>query len=167
MKKKMNVAIRPRFVPVMKPKIRDFSKFEKLYVWPMFDVQYGSKSCLEKKFLRYVEWAKNTPNVVIILGGDLMENAIPEHIPSASFEQIKQPHTQFQELRDLLMPLKEKILVGTTGNHELRTWKKTGFDPTEWLCYSLNVPYVKFGGYLQIAAGDEKYLMAFHHGASA
>ncbi|MBI4151864.1 metallophosphoesterase [Candidatus Woesearchaeota archaeon] len=146
---------------------KTFRKYSKVYVWALSDIQYGAASCQLSKFLRYVEWAKKTPNVLIMLLGDLMENAIPTHIPEAMFEQTKSPAQQFSELYTILKPLRHKILFGITGNHELRTWKKVGFDPTEWFCRELRIPYREFGCYQTIQAGDQSYLLAVHHGASA
>lgn len=144
-------------------------KDHKLYIWTLSDVHWGANDCDTEKFLRYIAWAKQTPNLKIILMGDLMENAIPTHIPEASFEQAKQPKTQLDELVEILMPLKSKVIAIITGNHELRTFYKTNFDPSEMLAMQLNIPhtYKKYGGYLYIQVGKQKYTFAIHHGASA
>lgn len=141
--------------------------FSKWYIWCCSDVHWGADTFNKTKFLRYVEWAKRTPNVKIILLGDLMENAIPTHIPEASFEQALQPGTQLRQLADILKPLKDKILCAVTGNHELRTYYKAGLDPTEILCMKLGIDYRGVGGYLTIPAGKQTYNFVIHHGASA
>jgi len=143
-------------------------KVTKTYLWPMSDVHWGSDHFDKEKFLKYIQWAHQTPNLKIILLGDLMENAIPERIPEAMFEQNLQPRTQLEELVKILRPLKSKILCAMTGNHELRTYYKSSLDPTEILCTQLNIPFMKDGGgYVQIFSGKQRYVLAVHHGASA
>ena len=139
----------------------------KIYVWICSDVHWGSVHCDKRKFLQYIQWAKDTPNVRIFLLGDLIENAITTHIPEAMFDQDTQPKTQLDEIIEIFKPLRSKIDFCVVGNHELRTYYKTGFDPTEILSTRLNIPYRQYGGYHLVKAGKQEYLFAFHHGASA
>lgn len=131
----------------------------------LFDVHYGNFAHKKEKFLSYLEWIKNTPNVYAILGGDLMENALDDG-RGMTYDQTENPQTQFEEMVLMLAPIAHKILGATTGNHEWRTYKKTGIDITKILCNRLDITYFSGPFWMTIMANGYKRNFFIKHGES-
>lgn len=129
----------------------------------LFDVHYGNFAHKHEKFLSYINWIKETPNVYAILGGNLMENALDDG-RGMTYDQTKNPSTQFDDMLRLLAPIAHKILCSTTGNHEDRTYKKTGIDVMKLLAERLEVPYFSGPIFLSIMANTYKWNLYVEHG---
>lgn len=70
---------------------------------------------------------KNTPNAYCILNGDILDNATKTSIGD-TYTQEFNPMEQLQRANELFLPIKNKILCITHGNHENRTYKKEGIN---------------------------------------
>ena len=116
--------------PYMMVQLPDFKGTVQLAL--LFDVHYGHSAHKRQKLLSYIQWIKDNPNVYAVIGGDLMENAIDDG-RGMTYDQDKQPRTQFEDMVHLLAPIAHKILLAIPGNHEERTYKKTGFEVMEAL----------------------------------
>ena len=149
--------------PYILCKIPDFKGDVKIAL--LFDVHYGNFAHKKEKFLSYINWIKETPNVYAILGGDLMENALDDG-RGMTYDQTENPQTQFDEMALLLAPIAHKILCSTTGNHEARTYKKTGIDVMRLLCEKLKIPYFSGPIWLSITANTYKWNLWVSHGFS-
>ena len=137
----------------------------KIIIAPMFDVHYGNAAFRKAKFLSYINWIANNPNVYAVLGGDLMENALDEG-RGMCYSQDKSPQTQFNDMVQMLAPIAHKILVATPGNHERRTEKKTGIDITALLCDKLKIPYFCGPVFMDISANGYRWTFYIEHGNS-
>ena len=133
-----------------------------LIVVPIFDVHLGHKSYREEKFLSYIRWIKENPNIFVILGGDLMENALDDG-RGMGYDSTA-PKTQYDELIDKLSPIAHKILCSTPGNHERRTYNRSGFEPSEFICDKLKIPYVSGPINMKVASGGYDWTFYIHHG---
>lgn len=133
----------------------------KLQIALLFDVHYGNAAHKEDKFRSYINWIKNNPNVYAILGGDLMENAIDRGM---THDQTENPQTQLNDMAKMLAPIAHKILGATTGNHEERTRRVAGFDPTMQLCQILEVPYFSGPFVMSVMANTFKWNFYVFHG---
>ena len=136
---------------------------EKLDIALLFDVHYGHAQHRHKKLLSYIKWIKDNPNVYAILGGDIMENALDDG-RGMSYDQIKNPDTQLNDMIRLLSPIAHKILVATPGNHEERTYKKTGLDPMKFMAQQLDIPYFNGPIYMSVLANGYKWKFHIFHG---
>lgn len=147
--------------PYLLVKLPDFK--DKVIIAPMFDVHFGSHAHKYEKFLQYVRWVKETPNVYVILGGDLMENAIDDG-RGMSYDQDHNPQSQLELLTEILAPIAHKILVSIPGNHEARTEKKTGIDVAQALAERLKVPYFSGPVTMSVTANTYKWTFYIFHG---
>ena len=147
--------------PYLLVKLPDFKG--QVVIAPMFDVHFGSHAHKYEKFLQYVRWVQETPNVYVILGGDLMENAIDDG-RGMTYDQDKNPETQLEMLTKILSPIAHKILVSVPGNHEERTSKKTGIDVAQVLADRLKVPYFTGPVTMSIVANTYKWTFYIFHG---
>ena len=123
---------------------------------PLFDVHYGSNGHREGKFLKYIEWIKNTPGLYVILGGDLMDNALDDG-RGMSYDQWIPPQSQLDDMTEMLAPIAHRCLTMFPGNHEWRTYNKTGIDISKILADRLDIPYHTGPVLLNILAGEHKF----------
>ena len=104
------------------------------------DLHYGNPYCSVKHFLRTVEFIKNKENCYCMLNGDLVESAIRTS-KGEIYHQTVSPDDQMRQVTDWLLPIKDKILSMTTGNHEIRIADLTGIDVSRYIAEKLEVPY--------------------------
>ena len=131
----------------------------------LFDVHYGNFAHKHEKFLSYLNWIKENDDVYAVLGGDLMEDALDDG-RGMTYDQDKNPQTQFEDMEKLLAPIAHKILCATTGNHEARVYKKTGIDVMKLLADRLKVPYFSGPIWCTILANGYKWNLWISHGFS-
>jgi len=129
------------------------------------DVHIGAKAFRLDLFQHYIDYIAEN-DIYVALLGDLMEFAIPVHMPFTMFEQDVQVPEQIRMVRKFLEPIKDKIIYMTNGNHENRQWKKTGVDLSEQLAEHFGCFYSKAGGLLSVNVGKQNYLFSLHHGHS-
>ena len=134
-------------------------------VVPLFDVHYGSNGHREGKFLKYIEWIAETPGHYVILGGDLMDNALDDG-RGMSYDQVINPQTQLDDMTEMLAPIAHRCLTMFPGNHEWRTYNKTGIDISKILADRLDIPYHTGPVLLSILAGGHKFTIDARHGFS-
>ena len=101
-------------------------------VIPIFDVHLGSPECMEQEFISFIKTVKETPNVYLILGGDLIDNGTKSSVTNP-FRATMSPSTQKKEMANILKPVADRILCMLPGNHERRSGKDADDDP----CYDI------------------------------
>ena len=99
---------------------------------PISDVHLGSPECMEQEFIKFIETVKETPNVYLILGGDLIDNGTRSSVTNP-FRATMSPSVQKREMANILMPVRDRILCMMPGNHERRSGKDADDDP----CYDI------------------------------
>lgn len=117
------------------------------------DLHYGNPYCSEKHFLRTVDWIANTEDCVALLNGDLCESAIRTSVGDI-YHQVGSPDDQKKQVVKWLLPIKDKILGMTTGNHEHRIWRDSGTDISDYIAEKLEVPYRPEGMLYKLSFGD-------------
>ena len=132
---------------------------------PIFDVHYGNAGCRTDKFLHYVNWIQENDGMYVVLGGDIMENALDDG-RGMSYDQTVYPNNQLDQTAEILAPIAHRILCSFPGNHEWRTYKKAGIDPAKLLANRLDVPYHSGPVLLNLLAGGNKYRLHAQHGFS-
>lgn len=114
------------------------SQKEFVNLYPLGDIHLGSSHFDKKKFEQYIKMVKNDENGVLILNGDLINNAIKTSV-SDIYTDTMSPENQLDMLYEYLLPIKDKVIGCTTGNHEERTYRLTGIDVSKNLCYRLGI----------------------------
>ncbi len=125
---------------------------EAAYIIPLSDLHIGDPLFDERKFQRFADWIKATPNAWVMLLGDLMNSATKSSV-SNIYEEVMNPQQQLKYARSLLEPIKEKVLIAVEGNHERRILKEDGINVTEILCEQLGVVYAPRSALLKITLG--------------
>ncbi len=132
---------------------------------PLFDVHYGSQGHREGKFQKYLKWITETPGLYVILGGDLMDNALDDG-RGMCYDQWVPPQSQLDDMTEMLAPIAHRVLTMFPGNHEWRTYKKTGIDISKILADRLDIPYHTGPVLMNILAGEHKFKIYAQHGFS-
>ena len=91
------------------------------------DEHIGDEHCDMDRLRERIEYVKNTPNAYCILNGDILDNATKTSIGD-TYTQEFNPMEQLQRANELFLPIKDKIIAITHGNHENRTYKKEGIN---------------------------------------
>lgn len=141
---------------------------------PLGDVHFGSQECMEDEFLDFLKMVKATPNVYLVLLGDLIDNATKTSIAS-TFQQRYRPADQKKIMATLLAPVADRVLCGVQGNHEARSMKDADDCPLYDIMCKLDIEdlYRENLGIVKIRMGDNKsggernptYILAVTHGA--
>lgn len=154
--------------------IHKFPEREDITIIPIADVHLGARECMEQKFIKFIDTIKDKPNVYLVLGGDLINNATRSSVTNV-FEETMRPADQKKEMAKILAPVAHKILAAVSGNHERRSGKDADDDPTyDILCkidredvYRENMAFVKFqfGDPAKNGENNPTYTIVVTHGA--
>lgn len=130
---------------------RDF-KYVELHTFS--DWHIGDVHCDVKQIKEEISAVAEKKNAFVILNGDLMNNATKTSVSDCYAEKMP-PQQQIDTLVDLLEPIKDKILMITQGNHEVRTYRNDGIDLTSIVASRLGLldKYVREGGVLFLRFG--------------
>ena len=129
---------------------------------PLGDVQYGNVNTDLDKFKEMIKWIKNEPNCYTILMGDMCEGItiadkrfdILSVYPNLRDRIDDIAMAEYQEMRDLLKPIKDKILCALRGNHGETLRKHHGVDFDGWLCKELGITNAGYMSFLRIKIDD-------------
>jgi len=148
---------------------RDWSHF---YLVPISDTHIGDPHFDEDKLFGYVEWIAGRENALTFLNGDILDMATLDSIGD-TYDATMNPNEAIKYAKQLLEPLRGKILGVTEGNHERRVTKKTSIDTSEMLADYFDVPYSSEGMYLRLRVGKGHngkkvvYTLYLSHGISS
>ncbi len=117
------------------------------------DLHYGNPYCSLKHFDRTLEFVSANDNCYVFLNGDLLE-AVTKASKGDVYSQELNPQQQRNAVIDMLMPIKDKILGMTTGNHERRIYNETGVDLSQDIAKALEVPYRSEGLMFKLSFGS-------------
>lgn len=127
-------------------------EFDYIELFPVSDLHLGSRLCNLPKFRKFTNMILAEPNRFIILNGDLINNNVAGAVGSP-FEDDMTPREQKRALKEELKPLKERILVIVSGNHERRTKKTNDENPLEDVAEYLERPYREEECFLKLSLG--------------
>lgn len=152
-----------------------FPDRQDITIFPVADVHLGAKECMEKEFFSFLDMVAKTPNVYLVLAGDLINNATRQSVSNV-FEDRYRPSEQKKMMAKLLEPVRDKILCATSGNHEFRSKKDADDDPLYDIMAKLDLEHlyrenfcvvkIRFGEN-QKSGGDRNptYILVVTHGA--
>jgi len=100
-------------------------EWEEVRLYVLADLHLGEHGFDEKRFAKWQAEVNADPKALVIVNGDIVNNAT-RHSVSDVYSETLTPNQQIDKAVELLLPIKEKILVLTEGNHEKRTYKSDG-----------------------------------------
>ena len=102
------------------------------------DLHLGDPLCDMEAITETIEYARTNKNCYVILNGDLINNALKTS-KSDTYKESMSIEEEQELLIKLLLPIKDKILVMASGNHENRTSLLAGINPLKAVAYSLGI----------------------------
>lgn len=120
------------------------------------DWHIGDKHCDMTDIRRSIQQVKSKDNAYVILNGDLLNNATKTSVSDCYAEKLT-PMEQIRMAVELLEPIKDRILMATTGNHESRSYRTDGLDITSMIMVQLGIEnrYCREGGILFLKFGEQ------------
>lgn len=102
------------------------------------DMHLGDELCDLELIKDTIDYVKKTKDCYVILNGDLINNALKTSKSDSYKEQMTIEEEQ-DLLIELLKPIKDRILVMASGNHEARTSLLAGINPLKAVAYALGI----------------------------
>ena len=137
----------------------------KLLLVPLGDSHLGAPTCNIDKFRKALAFIQRTDCVVVLMG-DLMEDASKHSVGAGWVEQTGDPQAQLDALYEVLLPIRDKLLVVLEGNHEARIWTQTGIRVSKILANMLKVPFGGYSTFLKLKVRKNNYVVHAQHGSS-
>jgi len=100
-------------------------EWDEAIIFPLADTHIGEHLIDGKRLTQWQEEVMNTENGLVIVNGDIVNNATRNSV-SDIYNELLTPNQQIDRAVKLLEPIKDKIIVLTDGNHEARTYKSDG-----------------------------------------
>lgn len=131
---------------------------DEIILIPISDVHLGSIGHRKDEWDAFCKYVKDTPNVYITLGGDLINNSIRSSVANP-FDEIMRPSAQKRVMVEYLKPIKDRILCAVSGNHEARTLKDTDQDITYDIMAKLDLEdiYCEDVAFVKLSLGSRNH----------
>ncbi len=144
---------------------------EQIEIIAMGDLHNGSPNARFDKFQEQINYIKNTPNCYAIFMGDLLDAIVPSDKRYSATEPYRTIDTLKKEIYVALEPIKEKIIIMLTGNHEVKLDKQGYGCPIAWMCQELKVPYGGISAFIKLKCHPKTHegdlTIYAYHGYSA
>ena len=154
--------------------VKKFPEREDIIIVPVFDVHLGARECKEQEFRKFIDMVSKTPNMYLILGGDLVDNGLRNSLTNV-FKAVYSPSEQKKMMAKILEPVKDRVLCSVSGNHERRSTRDADDDPAYDIMCKLDIENLhrESMAFLKIQIGDIKgsgdrnptYMITVVHGA--
>lgn len=142
-------------------------------VYPLGDVHIGSQDFDLEQWNRWKEMVMSDPYGYVVLVGDLVDNGL-RNSKTNPYEATMRPREQKEWLKDQLRPLKNRILGGVQGNHEIRSVNESDDCPMYDVMAKLDLEdlYRENMAFIKVSLGEKNkerqfaYTLVLGHGAS-
>lgn len=102
------------------------------------DEHIGDKHCDIARLKERIACVANTENAYCILNGDILDYASRSSIGDIETREFN-IMGQLEKAVELFMPIKDKIICITNGNHEARGYRKEGIDMSRMIAMQLGL----------------------------
>ena len=137
---------------------------ESIQIKPIGDVHLGSDTVLYQQLWEDIKYIKKTPNCKTILLGDYIDNFTKFSPGSAVYDQLIPPAEQKIKMEWLVKYLgHDKILGIVQGCHDEWSYRNDTFELGRYLAEKIHVPYLGFGGNLNLTVGANLYRLYVSH----
>lgn len=130
---------------------------KQLNIYPIADAQIGSANFDESLLDAWIKKVMEDENSAVIIAGDMLNNGLKASKTNVYREKMT-PRESKKYLYEKFLPIKDKILVCVTGNHEVRSINEADNDPLEDLMtlYGKEDLYRENIGFLKLKVGTRK-----------
>lgn len=110
------------------PIVREVKVGSDKHLYGIADLHYGARNFIQKEWDLFIEKVKKDDDALVVIAGDLMNNAIKSS-KSSVYDDVCSPSEQKQWLTEQLSPIADKIVCGVPGNHEYRSVREVDLNP--------------------------------------
>lgn len=128
-----------------------------IIVIPVTDVHFGALEHAKQEWEQFCKFVEETPNIYLILGGDLINNSVRSSVANP-FDEVYRPREQKTRMVEYLKPIKDRVLCAVSGNHERRSMKDDDVDLTYDIMTKLDIEhlYRENAAFVKIGLGQRK-----------
>ena len=129
-----------------------------IIIFPVADVHLGAEQQMEQEFLAFIDMVRKTPNGYLIIAGDMLDNGVKNSVTNV-YRQRYMPAEAKRMMAKMLEPVRDRILVGTGGNHEFRSSREVDDDPLYDIFAKLDIEerYRENLAFLKISVGEKEH----------
>ncbi|MFH1046784.1 MAG: hypothetical protein V1738_00635 [Patescibacteria group bacterium] len=135
---------------------------QKIRVIPIDGILFGDPAHDEQRFNAIVRKIAHDPNTFCFLNGDI----IAEIKGGKKEDREKLLLDRTAEFQKLMQPIAHKIMWAQQGCLEERALINQGFDPLEYFCNQLGIPYFDEPVYIDLFWGQQLFTIWAMHGHS-
>jgi predicted phosphodiesterase len=106
----------------------EFKTRKPITIFPVADLHLGAAEQMEEAFTAFIDMVRKTPNAYLIIDGDMLDNGVKNSVTNV-YRQRYMPSEAKRLLAKMLEPVRDRILVGTGGNHEFRSAREVDDSP--------------------------------------
>ncbi len=128
----------------------DFLDQDYISIVPLGDFHIGHKCAREDYIQKVINYIAENPHTYTILNGDLIEGVTRSSIGNIYDLKYTSPDEQVARVIELLLPIQNRILSITSGNHDTRS---DGHDFSLEIARYLKAPYHPIGSILEFRVG--------------
>jgi len=147
------------FRKIVKYVVPEITMSNPIYIYLLFDVHYFSSQCDVGLLKRTIKEIADNPRAYVIIGGDFFDAILPSDrrfdfniLPPEALENLhdlKYMNTvMIKKAIELLEPIKDKIIVYITGNHEETAARRFYLDIAGEVGEALNIPVMGYHAYI-------------------
>lgn len=106
----------------------NYVESDRINIYPLGDVHIGAKEFNMEMFQAWINTVKHDEHGKVVIIGDMMNMGL-RNSKTNVYEETMSPMEQKEACYQLLLPIKDKIIAGCSGNHEYRAVREVGMNP--------------------------------------
>ncbi len=127
------------------------------------DVHLGHPNVDHDRVAREIQAISNTPDVFVILTGDLVDGIFWGG--ESGSEQTQTINEQQAFVRSLFKELRDRVIVAVSGEHDSKWASRAGADPYSQFSEITGSPYIRGVAEISLNVGEENYQIVAQHKA--
>lgn len=144
-------------------------KGKKANLYILSDFHLGAKGFVEEALKNRVNEIKKDKDAVVIINGDLCD-FIRAGDPRFMMSEVDMRYLDFEQqyfgIKEILSPIKDKIIMVGTGNHDFSVKKYHGFDIPRMLSEAFDAFHFEDIALLKIKVKKQEYRVLVTHGST-
>lgn len=137
------------------------------------DIHSGNNNHKRHKLIKTVAQIASEPCHYVIGLGDFWDCILFNDKRASHDDKCGTMDEEYEILKNILEPIKDRMLLLADGNHEIKIEKMRVGSPVKRLCKEWKIPYGGYSGFLKVNANRKQsnhrppIVIYYHHGASS
>lgn len=145
---------------------------ETIVLRPLYDIHLGNKHCDKAAFIKDLKNADE--RTFFFGGGDMLDSIITSDVKryrksSDASEVDEIIDAGVDEMSEILLPYRDRIIGLASGNHEDNIVKRCGTNPVKRICKNLDAKFLGYSGLIKLSLSEHDgrgrtVVVRYHHG---